>query len=111
MIHIVQGGGLLPQIISSLREESLLQIVSGIYNPHAILMNLPKQDICFDSKDLIDQESNAVDLYDQRDSKGQMLFISFKEGFPKYHLQLARHVLNQLPVKFPANQLRHAMRS
>jgi hypothetical protein len=27
------------------------------------------------------------------------------------HLQLARNVLNQLPAKFPANQLLHAMRS
>ncbi len=29
-------------------------------------------------KELIDQERNAVDLYDQRDSKGQMSFTSFK---------------------------------
>ena len=36
-------------------------------------------------KDLIDQERNAVDLYDQRDSKGQMSLISFKEEFPKDH--------------------------
>ena len=42
-----------------------------------------------------------MDLYDQRDRKGQMLFISFKEGFPKDYLQLARNVLNQLPAKFP----------
>ncbi len=34
-----------------------------------------------------------------------MLFISFKEGFPKDHLHLARNVLNQLPVKFPANSV------
>ncbi len=46
-----------------------------------------------------------MDLYDQRDSKGQMSFISFKEGFPKDHVQLARNVLNQLPVKFPANSV------
>jgi hypothetical protein len=32
-----------------------------------------------------DQEMNAVDLYDERASKGQMLFISLKEGFPKAH--------------------------
>ena len=44
-----------------------------------------------------------MDLFDQRDSKGQMSFISFKEGFPKDYLQLARNVLNQpeLPAKFP----------
>jgi hypothetical protein len=44
-------------------------------------------------------------IYDQRDSKGQMSFISFKEGFPKDHLQLARNILNQLPVKIPANSV------
>ena len=54
---------------------------------------------------MIDQERNAVDLYDQRDSKGQMSFISFKEGFPEDYLQLARNVLNQLPAKFPANSV------
>ena len=64
-----------------------------------------EQGICFDSKDLIDRERTAVDLYDQRDSKGQMSFIAFKEGFPKDHLQLARNVLNQLPVKFSANSV------
>ena len=37
--------------------------------------------------------------------KGQMLFISFKEGFPKDYLQFARNVLNQLPAKFPANSV------
>ncbi len=62
------------------------QSVCGIHNPHDLLQNLSKQDIYFNSKDLIHQERNAVDLYDQRDSKGQMLFISFKEGFPKDHL-------------------------
>jgi hypothetical protein len=40
-----------------------------------------------------------MDLYDRRDSKGQMSFISFEGGFPKDHLQLARNDLNQLPVK------------
>jgi hypothetical protein len=56
---------------------------------------------------LIDQESNAVDLYDQVDSKGQILFISLKEGSPKDLLQMARNVLYQLPVlvKFPANSV------
>jgi hypothetical protein len=49
--------------------------------------------------------------YYQRDSKGRNLFISFKEGFPKDHLQLSRNVLNQLLVKFPAYQLLHAIRS
>ena len=56
-------------------------------------------------KDLNDQERNAVDLYDQCDSKGQMSFFGFKEGFPKDHLQLARNVLNQLTAKFPANSV------
>ena len=72
----------LQQIVSIPREESLPQIASGIYFQNAILQNLYEQDICFDSKDLIDQERNAVYLYDQRDSKGQMSFISFKEEFP-----------------------------
>ena len=46
-----------------------------------------------------------MDLYDQRDSKGQMSFISFKEGFPKDHLQFAKNVLNQLPVNISANSV------
>ncbi len=45
------------------------QIVWGIHDLHDTLQNLSKQDICFDSKDLIRKERNAVDLYDQRDSK------------------------------------------
>ncbi len=61
-----------------LGKESLLQIVSGIYDSNAILKNLYEQDIGFDSKDLIDCERNAVDLGDQCDSKGQMSFTSFK---------------------------------
>ena len=52
-----------------------------------------------------------MDLYDQRDSKGQKSFISFKEGFPKDYLQLARNVLNQLPASFQQIQLRQAMNS
>ena len=93
----------LQQIVSMTREESLPQNVSGNYCHNAILQNLSEQDICFNSKDLIDRERNAVDLYDQRDSKGQMSFISLREGFPKDHLQLARNVLNQLSAQFPAN--------
>ena len=70
---------------------------SGIYYHIAILqnLNLSEQDICFDRKYLIGRERNAVDLYDQRGSKGQISFISFKEGFPLDHLQLARNVLNR----------------
>ncbi len=105
MIYIEQGEESLQHIISNLQEESLQQVVSGTYDPHAILQNLSEQDIFFDSKDLIHRERNAVDLYDQRDCKGQMLFISFNEGFPNDHLQLARNVLNQLPVKFPAKSV------
>ncbi len=60
------------------REESLPHIVSGICDPHDILQNLSEQDICFNSKDLIHSERNAVDLYDKRDTKGQMSFTSFK---------------------------------
>ncbi len=48
MIYIEQGEESLPQIISNLREESLQQVVSGIYDPHAILQNLSEQDMCFD---------------------------------------------------------------
>ncbi len=105
MIYIEQGEESLLYIISNLQVESLQQIVSGIHDQHDILQNLSKQDICLDSKDLIRRERNAVDLYDQRDSKGQMSFISFNEGFPKDHLQLARNVLNQLRVKFQANSV------
>jgi hypothetical protein len=69
---IKQGEESLHQIVLIFREESLLQIVSGIYYPNVILKNLSEQDICFDSKDLIDLERNAVDLDDQRDSKDTM---------------------------------------
>ena len=61
------------------REEFLPQIVSGMYYHNAILQNLSEQDTCFDSKDLIDRERNAVDLYDQPDSKGQKSFSSFNQ--------------------------------
>ncbi len=45
-----------------------------------LLQNLSEQDIYFDSnlKELIGLERGAVDLYDQRDSKGQISSISFK---------------------------------
>ncbi len=105
MIYIVQGEESLPHIISNLREESLHQIVLGIHDPDDILQNVSEQDIYFDSKDLICRERNAVDMYDQRASKEQMSFISFKEGFPKDHVQLALKILNQLPVKFLANSV------
>ena len=66
------------------REESKPHVALGIQvYQNYILQNLSEQDTCFDSKDLIGRERNAVDLYDQRDSKGQMSFISFKEGFLK----------------------------
>ncbi len=58
------------------------QVVLGFYYLNAILQNLSEQDICcFDSnlKDLIDQEGNAMDLYDQCDSKVLMTFISSQE--------------------------------
>ncbi len=74
---IKQGQSSLLRIVSFFREESLPQIVSGTYDPNAILKNLSDQDICSDSKELIDRERNAVDLYDQRDSKGHILFSSF----------------------------------
>ncbi len=38
-------------LVSIFREESLQQIVSGIYDRNAILKNLSEQDICFDSED------------------------------------------------------------
>ncbi len=75
---------------------------SGIYYHNESHQNLSEQDVCFDSKDLIDSERNAVYLDDQRDSKGKISFISVKEGFPKVHdVSLGRNVLNQQP-KFPA---------
>ncbi len=40
MIFIEQGEKLLPPIIANSLEESLQQIVSGTYYPHAILQNL-----------------------------------------------------------------------
>ena len=69
----------LQQIISTPREESLLQIVSNNCYHNAILQNLSEQDTCFDSKDLIERGRNAVDLYDQCDSKGQIFFSSFNQ--------------------------------
>ena len=68
MKYVEQREESLQQIVSIPREESHPQIVSGIYYRNAILQNLSEQDICFDSKDLIDLERNAVDQYDQRDS-------------------------------------------
>ncbi len=62
-----QGEENLQQIVSTLREESQPQIVPGIYDPILILKNLSGQDICFNSKDLIDSERNAVSQYDQRE--------------------------------------------
>ena len=79
MNYVGQREESLQQIVSIPREESLPQIASGIYYHNAILQNLSEQDTCFDSKDLIDRERNAVDLYDQRDSKGQMSFSSFNQ--------------------------------
>ena len=56
---------------------------------NVILQNLSEQDICFDSnlKELIARERNAMDsdLFDQRDSKGQMPYISGQEGLPIDH--------------------------
>jgi hypothetical protein len=40
--------------------------------------NLSDQDFCSGSYDLIDREREDVDLYDQRDGKGQILFTSIK---------------------------------
>ena len=92
MKYVEQREESLQQIVVSIpREESLPQIASGTYYHNAILQNLSEQDTCFDSTDSIDRERNAVDQYDQRDSKGQMSFISFKEEFRKDHLQLARN--------------------
>ena len=66
MKYVEQREESLQRIASITREESLPQIVSGNYYHNVILQNLSEQDICFDSKDLIDQEKNAVDLYDQQ---------------------------------------------
>jgi hypothetical protein len=75
----MQGQKSLQHIVSFFLEGSLQQIVSGTYDPNVILKNLSDQDICSDSKDLIDLERNAVDLYGQCDRKGQIsLFTSFK---------------------------------
>ena len=95
MNYVGQREESLQQIVSIPREESLLQIVSGIYHHNAILQNLSEQDICFGSSL---KERNAMNLLDQRDSKGQMLSISSREGLPIGHdMPLARNVLNQLP--------------
>jgi hypothetical protein len=51
---IKQGEESLQQIVSIIREEFLPQIVLGIYDPNVILKNLSEQDMCFDSKDLIE---------------------------------------------------------
>jgi hypothetical protein len=53
---IKQGEESLQQIFSTLPEESLQKIVSGIYDPTVILKNMSEQDICLDCnlKELID---------------------------------------------------------
>jgi hypothetical protein len=64
-----------------------------------ILKNLSEQDICFDSnlKELIDLEGNVMDLFDQHDSKGQMLSTCSQEELPIDHaISLARNIPNQL---------------
>ena len=65
------------------------------------LKNLSEQESCFDSKDLIDRERNAVvDLNDQLDSKGQISFTRFKiwnildKIFVPIHVQL--HALSSI---------------
>ena len=76
MKYVEQQEESLQQIVSIPREESQTQIVSGIYYHNALLQNLSEQDTCFDSKDLIDLERNAVDLYDPTGSviaKGKCL--------------------------------------
>ena len=95
MKYVEQREGSLIQIVSIPREELQTQIVSDIYYHNAILQNLSEQDTRFGSKDLIDRERVAVDLYYQRDSKGQMSFSSF----------------SQLQAKFPANSFAQAMKS
>ncbi len=76
--YIEQREESLQQIVSIPREESLPPIISGIYYHDAIHQIFSEQDICFGMKDSIDRERNAMDLYDQRDSKGQMSSTSFK---------------------------------
>ena len=97
MKHVEQRKESLLQIVSIPSEESLPQIVSDIYFHNAILQNLSKQDTCFGSKDLIYRERNAVDLYDQRDSKGQMSFSSFNQlqtRLPENSVALSNEVWN-----------------
>jgi hypothetical protein len=92
------------KISSTLQEESLQQIVSGICDPNVILQNLSEQDICFgcNLREWIDREGNSMDLFDQHDSKGQTTSISSQEGLPIDHgMLLTRNVLIQLP-EFPA---------
>ncbi len=100
-MYIGQGEESLQQIISILREESLPQIVLGIYEPHAILQNLSENRNMLRQSRFDYPRKESVDLDDQRDIKGRMSFISFREleGFPKDQLPLARNVLNQLPAK------------
>ena len=70
MNYVEQREESLQQIVSIPREEFQTQIVSGMYYHNEILQILSEQDTCFGSKDLIDRERKAVDLYDQWDSKG-----------------------------------------
>ena len=79
MKYVEQREESLQQFVFIPREESLPQNPLGIYYHNVILQNLSEQDTCFDSKDLIDRERNAVYLYDQPDSKGQMSFSSFNQ--------------------------------
>ena len=92
MKYVEQREESLQQIVSISQEEFQTQIISGIYYHNAILQNLSEQDTCFGSKDLIDRERNAVDLYDQRDSKGQMFSAS----------SISCQVV---PTKLPANSV------
>ncbi len=78
MMYIEQQEESLPQIVTIQREKILQIIFLGTYNPIATPQNPSEQDFYFDSKGLIALVRNAIDLYDQSDSKGKMSFIGFK---------------------------------
>ncbi len=69
---------------------------------NAILQDLSGQDACFDSnlKILIDQERKAMNLYDQRDSKGHMPFVSSKGEWCNIQNQLQESHALSVPSNY-----------
>ncbi len=90
--------------LSRFYKKNLPQIVLGVFTTLMWSSRVcPSKIYALTGKIWLTKKVILWGLYDHRACKGQMPFISFKEGLPRDHLQLASNVLNQLSVKSPAN--------